>query len=216
MDPDMVRQQEEAEEEARRLKTGQTAAAPGARVAVPPPPKSEPVTVPREEETETILAHVHVPGLPPVIPVKRKKKRPAPPAEPGSRLGWFVALRVSLYSLILGALGLLGGMALGAKLGLPSMQSFAVGAGLGFLFGWQAAFASMRANRAVSFMRAVLISTWPALIVLAVMIVALLSAQNVVGQGTNAATDSNFWLIAAIGALVALILSTLQTRKLTT
>jgi hypothetical protein len=213
MDPDMVRQQEEAEEESRRLKLA-PAVAPASTAAPPSPaPKPEPRIVPRTEETETVLAHVHMPGLPPVIPIKRKK-RPTPPVDSGSRIGWFVALRISVYALIMATLGLLGGMTLGSKLGLAPMQSFLTGAGLGFLLGWQAAFASLRANREVSFIRALLRSISPALIVLGIMIVALLSAQNLASDLSNAMADGRFWMMAGAGALIALILSTLQTRKL--
>jgi hypothetical protein len=219
MDPDMVRQQEEAEEEARRLKLGPrpvAAAMPTASViaATPPLAEPEPRPAPKTEETETILAHVHMPGLPPVIPIKRKK-RAAPPVDTRSRIGWFLGLRASLYALILSGLGLLGGMTVANQFGMPAMQSLGVGVGLGFLLGWAAAFASMRASRPIGFVWAVLISICPALIVLAVMIVALLIAQNAVGQGANAMADGKFWIIAGSGALLALIVSTLQTRKLT-
>ena len=216
MDPDMVRQQEEAEEEARRLTLGiASAATTAAPVLDRPIPK---VVAPKSDETETVLVHAHVPGLPPLIPMKRKKKRAESPVDARARIGWFVALRVSLYALIMSALGLLGGIMVGVKLGLAAPQSLALGAGIGFLLGWQAAFVSLRANRDISFAWAMLISVWPAIIVLVMLIAAMVAGSHFTGiqpDSIAAGQIRAFWMIVGSGALLALLLSTVRTRKLT-
>jgi hypothetical protein len=214
MDPDMVRQQEEAEEEARRL-TMNPAPVAVAAAAPPSPPASAPRPAPRSEEPETVLTHVHIPGLPPVIPVLRKKKRPAPPADTRSRIGWSAALRASLYALIMTGLGLLVGIPVGVQLGFSPIQSLAVGAALGFLLGWRSAFASLRANKQISFGRAMLVSVSPALIVLAGLLAAFLIATHFTGATSNSMTNLDFWIVVGSGALFTLLLSTARTRRLT-
>jgi hypothetical protein len=220
MDPDMVRQQEEAEEEARRLKRSVATPKVTAPVLAEPDPTEEAEEyvgpLQPEPETETVLIHSHAPGLPPVLPIRRRRRKPA--VEARERVGWLAAMRVSLYGLIMAGLGLLGGIMIGVKLGWSPAQSLGTGAGLGFVLAWQSAFVSLRANRDVSFLRAILLGVCPALILILTLIVAMVAGSHITGIKPDAISNvqlRDFWMIVASGGAVGLLLSTLQTRKLT-
>ena len=87
MDPDMVRQQEEAEEEAGRLKrSGPPPIAPAAVISEARLLDDDEEYVeprPAEPETETGFVHSQAPGLPPILPIRRKKKAAKPAAASG-------------------------------------------------------------------------------------------------------------------------------------
>src|SRR5258708_4224478 len=132
MDPDMVRQQEEEEEAASRLRkfVGRPPAAPA----------KEDAFVLRAEPRETY-------------------KAPAPAAAPAAAApkrspGWGAAVQATTYCVLFAILGLVGGIMLGVKLGLVSWQSLALGMSAGFLFGWRSAVAALRKRYTTGFTRA--------------------------------------------------------------
>jgi len=193
MDPDMVRQQEEAEQESRLGPATQARA---------------PASAERVARRETSL-------------VLRSEARHDADAEAAAakanRIGWFAALRASLYCLILTMLGLLGGIMIGVKSGLFPTQSLAIGAGLGVVLGWQSAFASLRASKRLAFGRAMLTAIVPAVIVLACLIGAMLAAFQLTGVSPQTLAEGHlpaFWMIVGGGGVIGVILAASRIRKM--
>jgi len=197
MDPDMVRQQEEAEDEERLRRLKQ----------VRMPHSRQPAAAPRAPESDESFELRAEPRHVISKPSPRPKYRP---------VGWFAALRASLYCLIMTALGLLGGIMVGVKFELFSLQSLGIGAALGLFFGWQAIIASLRANADLSYWRALLAGILPA----AIMIVALIAGMIAASQFTGITSDSiaagdlpTFWAIVATAGFAGLVLAAMRMRK---
>ncbi len=199
MDPDMVRQQEEAEEESRLSRL--------APVQMPPP---GPVPAPPARAggaAEPIVLRAE----------PRGGEEAAAPAEAAPRpVGWFAAIRAGLYCLIMTTLGLLAGIMIGVRTGLFPSQSLAIGAGLGLLLGWQAILASLRANAGLSFRRALLASLLPGTLMLISLIGGMVAAAYFTGVTTETIAEGHlpsFWAIVGAGGLTGIILAAIRMRK---
>jgi hypothetical protein len=190
MDPDMVRQQEE-EEAASRLRGVITG-----RMPPPPPPKRDAFVLraePRERFREAAPAAEAAPA----------RERRAP--------GWGAAIRATAYCVFFAGVGLVGGIAVGANLGLVSWQSLAFGVAAGFLFGWRSAVAALRKYYAAGIAGAYRASLVPALIITMSLV------GGFAGTAVDAAHTSQLlrpWLGLFIGAAVgfALALPKLRTN----
>ncbi|MGF1621548.1 MAG: hypothetical protein ACFCUR_13160 [Rhodomicrobiaceae bacterium] len=200
MDPDMVRQQEEAEEESRLRRL--------APVHMPPPRPAPAPPAPADSAKEPMVLRAEPRGIAEDAPASGKT---APP-----RVGWFAALRAGIYSLIMTTLGLLAGIMIGVRTGLFPSQSLAIGAGLGLLLGWQAVLVSLRANAGLSFRRALLASLLPGVLMLVSLIGGMLAAAYFTGVTPETIADGHlpsFWVIVGVGGLTGIILAAMRMRK---
>jgi hypothetical protein len=192
MDPDMVRQQEEAEAASRLGRS------PAARAAI----------APRNIQDEPIVLRGEPRGA--------GRTEAHEPSRPAARPGWVTALRAAFWCLVMTAAGLIAGIMLGVKLGLIPEQKFAIGVGLGFLLGWQAAAASLRGGAAVSFGRALRAPILPTLTILVALIAGMFAAFHLTGLSpeTIAQRDlPDFWLIVGAAGLIGFLLAAARLRK---
>jgi hypothetical protein len=192
MDPDMVRQQEEAEAMSRMGRT------PAARAAIAPRVANDDPIVLRAERRD---------GSVPALPATRfARHRPQ---------GWGAALRACFFCLLLAAVGLVGGIMLGVKLGLIPEQSLAIGAGIGFLLGWQAAAASLR-RRGLPFARAIRAAFMPTAIILIALIGGMAAASlrmDIAARTIPDYASSGYWLSVGVAALIGFILASAKMRR---
>ena len=188
MDPDMVRQQEE-EEAASRLRSVVTRRAPA------PPPKGDAFVLraePRERFREAE----------PAVEAAPAQERRAP--------GWGAALRATTYCVFFAGVGLVGGIAVGANLGLVPWQSLAFGVAAGFLFGWRSAVAALRKYYAAGIARAYRASLVPALIIILSLVGGWATILPFAGTAVDAAHTSQLlkpWLGLFIGAAAGFALA---------
>jgi hypothetical protein len=187
MDPDLVRQQEEAEAEHRR----------GGKMP-PPPAQKNPVPPPIAERT--ILSR----AKPPLANLSQPSRGHAPAARP--RLApWLATGRAMFGGTAMAALGIFGGMLLGAKLGLVLVQQFMLGAGTGTVVGWQSAALALRRSgyrASVSLLATILPIVLVAGAMTAGIIIAVLDLSAVTMEVSPGVT-LKYWQIVAIGAAVA-------------
>jgi hypothetical protein len=200
MDPDMVRQQEEAEEESRLRRLAPLHMSPPRPALAPPAPAGS------AEEPMVLRAE----------PRGVMDAAPAPGKSAPRRVGWFAAVRAGIYCLIMTTLGLLAGIMIGVRTGLFPSQSLAIGAGLGLLLGWQAVLASLRANAGLSFRRALLASLLPGVLMLMSLIGGMLAAAYFTGVTPETIAEGHlpsFWAIVAAGGLTGIVLAAMRMRK---
>lgn len=188
MDPNLVRQQEE-EEAASLLRNVFTGRAPFS------PPKPDPLVL-RAEPRD----------------IPKPPSFPSPTAfdDSDSAPGWGAALQATLYSLLFVIIGLVGGIILGARLGLVSWQSLALGMIGGFLLGWRSAVAALGKRYAISTVRAYRASLIPTLIILCSLVGSFASILSLPGASSSAAGVNPLtpWLISLIiGAAVGFALA---------
>jgi hypothetical protein len=195
MDPDLVRQQEEAEA-ASRLRRPIPAAAAGMK---PPVSQAHPVDTPfvlRADPREQLIASA--------------------PSAPPKPLGWGPAMHVATTSFVFTSLGLVAGILLGVQLGLVSWQSFAIGAAAGYFLGWQSAYASLRKRYKLGFRRALHVPLLPTAMILIALVAGMAVAAFRVGVPGPALTEdphSSYWLNAGLVALIGYVLAALKLRK---
>jgi hypothetical protein len=189
MDPDMVRQQEE-EEAASRLRGVLS------RRTSFSSPRHDPFVMRAE------------PRNIPIGPVPAQ----APIIEPPKRVpGWLAASQATFYCVLFGALGLIGGIMLGVKLGLVSWQSLGLGMLTGFVLGWRSAVGALRKRTTTGFTKAYRASLTPALIVLLCLVGGLAVILPFAGSSLDSAQTGQLlrpWLLSlSIGALVGFVLA---------
>lgn len=186
MDPDMVRQQEEAEADS-RLRIFATGRPPSAR------PK---------EDAFVLRAEPREPS-----------KSAAPAAIPARRpLSWGAAMRATLYCLLLAILGLVGGIMLGVKLGLVHWQFFILGMAAGLLLGWQAAVTVLRKRYRLGVVQAWRASFIPAVIILMSLVGGLAVMLPVITGSTLETAQAGQllvpWLLSlGVGAMAGFVLA---------
>jgi len=189
MDPDMVRQQEEAEAASR-------------------------VRRPVVASTQSPAAALRDDLLALRADFEEDDFKPTPP--PVTPLGWGGVLRATFFSLVLTGLGLIGGIMLGVKLALVAWQSLAIGSFAGFLLGWQAATTSLRKGQKVSFAQAFRAPLLPTLIILLALIASMAVAALFTDISPTAIAQRvlpSYWLIVAAGAVAGFILAAIRLRK---
>ena len=195
MDPDLVRQQEEAEA-ASRARRPLAAGTRAQQPPVQPAPQPDAPFVMRADPRDHLVA--------------------APPSAPPQLLGWGAALRVTTSAFAMTSLGLVAGILLGVKLGLISWQSFAIGAAAGLLLGWQSAFSSLRRRYKLGVASAARVPIIPVLIMLVALIVGMAVAALRLGLPTSAPADysqGSYWLNAGLVALIGIVFAVLRMRK---
>ena len=205
MDPDMVRQQEE-EEAASRLRKIVTGRAP------PVAPVMDDAFVLRAEPREPFKAAATAKAPAPAKSAAPAKGPASAAIRPRQQLGWGSAARVTLYGLVPTILGLVGGIALGAQLGLVHWQFFMLGIVSGFLLGWQSAVAVLRGRYELSVLQAWRASFIPALIILCSMVGGLAVILPVItGSSLETAHTSQLlipWVISlGVGAVAGFVLA---------
>jgi hypothetical protein len=185
----MVRQQEE-EEAASRLRgvfNGRASFS---------PPKHDPFVM-RAEPRDVPIA----PASAPARPKDQPKRVP----------GWLAATQATGYCVLFGALGLIGGIMLGVKLGLVSWQSLGLGLLAGFVFGWRSAVAALRKRGTTGFTRAYRASLVPALIIMLSLVAGLAIILPFAGASLEGAQGGQLlrpWLLSlGLGALVGFVLA---------
>jgi hypothetical protein len=185
MDPDMVRQQEEAETAIHRR------GAPSMRAATPetqqPQRPAEPSFVLRAEPREDIAAK----------PAPEPPARKAPP-------GWGAAFRATGYGFLLTSAGYFGGIMLGIKFGLPPWQSLAIGAGLGYAFGWQSAFVTLRRRYDISLARALGAPIVPTAIIVFALVSGMATASlysRISPASLSSELTASYWITLGLFAL---------------
>jgi Domain of unknown function (DUF4396) len=192
MDPDMVRQQEEEEAASRR-------GALNGRASFTPP-RHDPFVM-RAEPRDIPVAPVPAPAPAPARRIDPPKRAP----------GWLAASRATFYCVLFGALGLIGGIMLGVKLGLVSWQSLGLGMLIGFGLGWRAAVAVLRKRYTTGFTRAYRASLVPALIVLICLVGGLAVILPFAGSSLDGVPTSQLlrpWLLSlTVGALAGFVLA---------
>ncbi len=189
MDPDMVRQQEEAEA--------------ASRVRRPVMPSAQ---SPAAALREDLLA----------LRVDFEEDNFEPAPLPVTRAGLGVVLRATFFCLMLTGSGLVGGIMLGVKLGLVAWQSLAIGSIAGLLLGWQAAAASLRGGSRVTFGQAFRAPLLPTLIILVALIASMAVAALFTDISPTAIAQGvlpSYWLIVAAGAVAGFILAAIRLRK---
>lgn len=190
MDPDMVRQQEEEEAASRQRGVF-------SRRTNFLQPRHDPFVM--RAEPQNI----------PIGPVPD----PAPIIQPPSKRvpGWFAASQATSYCVLFGALGLIGGIMLGVKLGLVSWQSLALGMLSGFVIGWRSAVSALRKRYTTGFARAYRASLVPAVIVLLSLVGGLAVILPFAGSSLESAQTGQLlrpWLLSlTVGALVGFVLA---------
>jgi hypothetical protein len=192
MDPDMVRQQEEAEAMSRMGKSG------AAQAANPPRAIQDDPIVLRAERRDGS-------GAPSAAPTSASR----PPRT------WGPALRACFFCLLMAAVGLVGGIMLGVKLGLIPEQSLAIGAGIGFLLGWQAAITSLRRS-GLSFGRAIRVAFIPNAIILAALIGGVAAAalrMDIAARTISDYVSNGYWLSVGVAALIGYVLASAKMRR---
>jgi hypothetical protein len=195
MDPDLVRQQEEAEAASRARRP----LAAGSRTPQPPiqpPPQPDAPFLLRADPRDHLVA--------------------SPPSAPPQFLGWGAALRVTTSAFALTSLGLVAGILLGVKLGLISWQSFAIGAAAGLLLGWQSAFSSLRRRYKLGFASALRVPIIPIVIILVALIAGMAVAAFRLGLPASVLADysqGSYWLNAGLVALIGFVFAVLRMRK---
>jgi hypothetical protein len=185
MDPDMVRQQEEAEAAARLRRAAM------ARASVGRPPES-PFSA-KVEARDDLARHV--------------------PEPPKATPGWGAALRASFFSLVVTALALIAGIMLGVKLGLVAWQSLAIGVVAGYLLGWQTAVAALRKRSAVSLGKALRAPLVPTALILFALVLSMATAALFTDISPTSLSSSflpSYWITVAIGALIGFTLATIR------
>ncbi len=186
MDPDMVRQQEEAETATRQR--GPAAARPAAQ-----------------------SPHGHNPFVLRADP--RGGIRPPRPVRPKSAPGWGAALRGSFFCLIITALALVAGIMIGVKIGLVAWQSLGIGIAAGFLLGWQSAVAALRRRYQLSLTRALRATIVPTALILFALVLAMATAALFMDISPTALSDSflpSYWITVGIGGLIGFVLATIR------
>jgi hypothetical protein len=192
MDPDMVRQQEEAEA-ASRVHIFATGRPPAAAV---------------KQDAFVLRAEPREPFNPIVTPAA-----PTPAATPVKLpLGWGAVLRATLYCLFFTVLGLVGGILLGMQLGLVHWQFFALGMLVGFLSGWQSAVAVLRKRYRLGVVQAYRAPLVPAAIILLSLVAGLAVFLPIITGTTLATAQANQllapWLFSlAVGAAAGFVLA---------
>jgi hypothetical protein len=195
MDPDLVRQQEEAEA-ASRLRRPLPAGAHIPQQPVQPAIQRDTPFVLRADPRDQLIA-------------------PPPPAPP-KQLGWGPAIRVTSGAFVLTSLGLVAGIMLGVQIGLVSWQSFLIGAAAGYFLGWQSAFASLRRRYKLGFAEALRVPLVPTGMMLLALVAGMVVAAfrlGIPGAALTGDPQGSYWLNAGLVALVGLVLATLRLRK---
>ncbi|WP_125461891.1 MULTISPECIES: DUF4396 domain-containing protein [Rhodomicrobium] len=193
MDPDMVRQQEEAEAAARLRSPIMMMAAPADPPSTPP---GDHAFTPRIEPREDY------------IPAEIVPEKTAP--------GWGAVLRATFYSLFLTGLGLMAGIMFGVKLGLVPWQSLLIGSAAGFLLGWLSAVGSLRKRYKLSFLEAYRAPLAPTGIILAALILSMAIASLFTDISPTAMTQRalpTYWVIVSIGGLIGYVAAAYRMRK---
>ena len=129
--------------------------------------------------------------------------------------GWGTAFRSAVLCTLTTTIGLIAGIMLGVKLGLYSAQSLAIGAGLGYLLGWQSSAATLR-RAGLTFGRALRVPMLPAAFVLIALIGGMAAAFQITGMAPEAITDlqsRTFWLIVGGSGVIGALLAAAKTRN---
>jgi hypothetical protein len=137
---------------------------------------------------------------------------PARQFDPPKRApGWLAASQATSYCVLFGALGLIGGIMLGVKLGLVSWQSLGLGMLTGFVLGWRSAVSALRKRYSTGFTKAYRAALIPALIVLLSLVGGLAVILPFAGSSLEGAQTSQLlrpWLLSlTVGALVGFVLA---------
>lgn len=185
MDPDLVRQQAEAEIASRE---GRRRGPAGFDERIEP-------VLPMGGQVRDDLS-------PPLIPAAR-----------GGSAGWGAALSIAA-SCTLGVLvGLVGGIMLGVKLQLVPWQSAAVGSAAGLLIGWRLASRLLMRRGVRSGYRAALMPAILILAVMSAAMFLAPHLTAPTGGGAQSTAAAGFWQAVAGGALIAVLFGAAAFRR---
>ena len=199
MDPDMVRQQEEAEA-ASRIRRPTPMGAANSQIAA---------------RAAAGLTQSHARDAPFVLRADPRENLTAtPPLAPVRPVGWGVVMQASVLGLTATALAAVAGFMLGVKLGLLPWQSLAIGAAAAFILGWLSATVALR-RHGIPLGRAARASIMPT----ALILFALLTAMAVAAlfNDISPATLSDhilptYWINVGVGALIGLLFAVMRMR----
>lgn len=191
MDPDMVRQQEE-EEIASRLRGPMKVKMPASRPAF----REQPIILRAE-------------------PPQRQQSLPPSPSALLGMTPW-TAAQTAIAGSVMTAIGLFGGIMLGVKTGLIPEQRLAIGAGAGFLLGWQSLVLSSRRSVKATVGRSMIACLMPAALILGTSIAGMIAAAHLTGIAEPASAKDysmQYWLIAGASMMAGTIFAGVRLYK---